>query len=87
VSAPTPAERLRAFVHARCAARPGAAELRDDTPLVSGGLIDSLRLTELILFLEELREAPLDVEQLQPGSFRDLATIRRVFLGETGARP
>lgn len=78
----TAAERLRAFVLERGAGRLGAAELRDDTSLLACGLIDSLRLSELILLLEELSERPIDVEQLQPGSFRDLATIRRVFLGE-----
>jgi hypothetical protein len=55
------------------------ADLRDDTPLVSTRLVTSLHVMDLILFIESLRQAPVDVESLRPGAFGDLATIHRTF--------
>ncbi len=35
-------------------------EVSDDTPLISGGLIDSIEVVQLIVFLEERFEIDLD---------------------------
>ena len=55
-------------------------ELRDDTALFENRIITSLQVMDLIVFVESLREKPLDVERLAPGSFRDIDTICRSFL-------
>ena len=58
--------------------------VRDDTPLLEQRIITSFQVLDLLLHLEHLRGAPIDREQLQPGSLRDVATIARVFLGAGG---
>ncbi len=77
----TASERLHAWVvaHASVPVRPQDVDER--TPLLARGLLTSLQIVELILFLEELSGRPVDVARLRPGAFRDLATIRRAFLG------
>jgi hypothetical protein len=64
------------------AANPGrdAAGLTMYTPLIRERWLTSLRITDLLLLVEELRGAPLDPRTLVPGAFRDLATIERTFL-------
>jgi hypothetical protein len=54
--------------------------LTDDLPLLEGRYLTSLHVPELILLLERLRGQAIDVEQLRPGDFRDIATIAARFL-------
>lgn len=54
--------------------------LGDETPLLASRVITSFDLLELILHLEQTRGAPISRDELTPGSFRDVATIARVFL-------
>lgn len=54
--------------------------LGDETPLLASRVITSFDLLELILHLEQTRGAPISRDELSPGSFRDVATIARVFL-------
>ncbi len=53
----------------------------DDTPLISGGLIDSMKLIDLILELEEALGVRIPASEVQPDDFD---SIRRI--GETLAR-
>jgi hypothetical protein len=55
------------------------AQLTDHTPLVSSRLVTSLQVTDLLLFIESLRERPVEVESLAAGAFSDLETIHRTF--------
>jgi hypothetical protein len=59
-----------------------AAELDDDTPLLEKRILTSLQLAELLLFLEELREQPVDLESLTGAAFRDLGSMVKAFLPE-----
>ena len=52
-----------------------AAEIADDTPILERRIVKSLDILDLILFLEELREKPIDVEKLKPGVFRNIDAI------------
>jgi acyl carrier protein len=54
-------------------------QLRDDTPILERRLISSLQVMELILFLEQLRGAPVDAEAIRPGAFRDIDSIYQSF--------
>jgi acyl carrier protein len=68
-------ERLRAFLETiRHADRP-VGDLADDDPLVASGLIDSLAVVELIIYLES--EVGLDFSQtgVQPDSLRSVTAI------------
>lgn len=51
------------------------ADIRDDTPILERRIVKSLDIMDLILFLEELRGRPIEVEKLKPGVFRDIDAI------------
>ena len=51
----------------------------DDTPLFRSGVLKSVQVTDLILYIEELSERSVNVEQIKPGVFRDIDTIYRHF--------
>lgn len=72
-------QRLRAWIleHGRL---PAGAELTDETPLLERRILSSLQLADLLLFLEELRGEPVDLEGLTGASFRDLGAMARAFL-------
>jgi len=61
------------------AAIPAGADFDDSTPLISSRLITSLQVTELLLFIEEIRAEPLDIGLLKPGVFRDIDSIYATF--------
>lgn len=55
------------------------SDIQDDTPILERRIVKSLDIMDLILFLEELRGRPIDVEKLKPGVFRDIDAIWRNF--------
>lgn len=59
-------------------------ELTDDTAILERRLITSLQVMDLILFIEELSGASIDVSQLKQGVFRNVDAIWRSFFA---ARP
>jgi acyl carrier protein len=61
-----------------------ATDVADDTPILERRIVKSLDIMDLILFLEELRGAPIDVEKLRPGVFRDIDAIWKNFFGPPG---
>ncbi len=56
-----------------------ADELDDQTPFLEQGIISSVQLMELILFLEDLSGNTIDVKSLKKGMLRDIDTIFRNF--------
>lgn len=74
-------EALRQWIRAHAGA-PAADAVQDRTPLISSRLITSLRVLDLVLFIEELRSAPIDVRMLRPEAFRDIDTICATFFGD-----
>lgn len=60
------------------------ASVRDDTPLLKERVITSLDIVDLLLHLEAETGRGIRRDQLQPGSFRDIATIARVFVLDGG---
>jgi len=53
-----------------------------DTPLFEGGLIDSIRVLELIAWTEEAIGAQIPDARIRMDNFRTVARIAEVFLGE-----
>lgn len=68
---------LRAWVQVR--AGDDAPVVDDTTPLIGSRLITSLQVMDLLLFVEELREEPLDPAALRPGAFRDIDALYETF--------
>ena len=60
-------------------------DLSDDTPLFRSGVLKSVQVSDLILYIEELAARAVDVEQLKPGAFRDIDTIYRNFFARDHA--
>ncbi len=52
----------------------------DDTPLLEERVITSFDVLDLLLYLEHASGRAIERSQLVPGSFRDIATIARVFI-------
>ena len=59
--------------------------LGDDTPLFRSGILKSIQVSDLILYIEELAGRAVDVEQIKPGVFRDIDTIHRSFFAHDRA--
>jgi len=54
--------------------------LTETTPIFEAGHLDSIGVLELIFLLEELSGQEVDVDDLDPDSFRDIESIFRVFI-------
>jgi hypothetical protein len=70
---------LRAFVQRRTRGQP----VTDQTPLFTQRLLRSVHVPELILLLERLRGAPIDVEHLRQGDLDSIDVMVASF-GEAG---
>ena len=58
------------------------AEISDDTELLRERVITSFQVIDLILYLEHERGRPIERSDLEPGCFRNIATIAKIFLRE-----
>ena len=56
-----------------------ANEPADDTPIIERRYLTSLQVAELLVFIEQLRQAPVDPARLQPGVFRSIDAIHAAF--------
>ncbi len=75
---------LRAWV-VRKNGKISAEQLRDDTPIIEERVVTSLQIMDLILFIEELRGAPVDVESLRGGAFSSINAIYAAFFAKEAA--
>lgn len=66
-------ESLRAFIEQHNL--DGRATLSEDTPLLEWGVLDSLGLAELTVFVEERFGLSVPIEAITPDNFRDLRAI------------
>jgi len=57
-------------------------ELDDQTPILEQRILSSLQVMDLILFLEQLTDKPIEVEMLQVGVFRSIDMLYRHFFAE-----
>src|SRR5690606_23594847 len=56
-----------------------AGELTDQTPLLESGLITSLDIVELVLFIEELRGSEIETDDIEPQVFTSVDTLWQGF--------
>ncbi len=57
-----------------------------DTPLLEERIITSFDVLDLLIHLEQASGMPIGRDQLKPGSFRDIATIARIFITREGEK-
>jgi hypothetical protein len=75
-------QEIRAELHAWVLGKSkdlGPDQLTGRTPLFEERYLRSVHLPELLLLIEKLTATPVDVENLQPGDFRDIDTIVERF--------
>lgn len=71
-------QQLRTWIINRAKDKPDG--FRDDIPILESGILSSLDIVELILFIENLRGGvEVSVEDLDGGAFRDVDAIYRSF--------
>lgn len=75
---------LRCWI-AKTSGKTSVEALDDDTPLFRSGILKSVQVTDLILFIEELSERPVDVERIKPGVFSNIDAIYECFFGSSHA--
>ena len=74
-------ESIRAFI-LEYAANRGVTELKDDEPILTSNIIDSLGSFEMILFLEKAFALKVEDADMVPGNFRTLNDVERFVLGK-----
>ena len=70
---------LRDWIVNRAKEKPES--LSDDTPIMENGILSSLDVVELILFIEHIRGDEVDTDSLEPESIRDVNAIYQTFFG------
>jgi acyl carrier protein len=58
---------------------PVNGELPDDTPLLERGILSSLDIVELVLFIESLRGDEVDTEAIEPQVFTSIDSLYTGF--------
>lgn len=71
-------EQLLTYLRSRA---PERGEITVDFDLLDNKVIDSLGFTEFLFVLEEVRDLPLEVEDVRADDFRSVRAISRNFLG------
>ena len=62
--------------------KPIDGELTDAMPLIEEGILSSVQVPDLILYIEELRGRPVEIGELKPGAFRSIDAIAAAFFSE-----
>ena len=69
---------LRAWIRAHNPDVP-PDEPADDTPIIERRYLTSLQVADLLLYIEEVRQAPVDPRRLKAGVFRSIDAIHATF--------
>lgn len=72
---------LRRWI-AETSGRVACADVADDTPIFRDGILKSVQVSDLILYIEELSGSAMEVEKITPGAFRDIEAICRHFFAD-----
>lgn len=62
-------------------AKAPAIDLADDTPILDKGILSSLDVVELVLFIESLRGDEVDPDAIEPETFRSIDAMMKGFFG------
>jgi acyl carrier protein len=75
--------RLKEWILRRAKA-PAGRTLEDDAPILAAGLLSSLDVVELILYIESLRGDEVDIETIEPAVLSNVDTLYEGFFGAAG---
>ena len=76
-------DRLRDWILVRSKSPPGT-ELTDNTPILDSGLLSSLDVVELVVFVENLKGEEVDVDAIEPEVITNIDTLYKGFFGPNG---
>ena len=76
-------DRLRDWILIRSESPPGT-ELEDNTPILDSGLLSSLDVVELVVFVESLKGEEVDVDAIEPEVITNIDTLYKGFFGPNG---
>lgn len=76
-------EKVRAFVLEYAAGR-GLTEVKDDEPLLTNNVIDSVGAFRMIAFLEETFPLTIEDTDMVPENFQTLNNVERFVAGKLG---
>jgi acyl carrier protein len=77
-------EQLRGWILRRSQSK-ATKELKDDTPILESGLLSSLDVVELILFIESLLGTEVNVDDIEPEVLTNVSTIYEGFFRDSAA--
>ena len=60
-------------------------ELANDTPILATGLLSSLDVTELILFIESLKGEEVDLDAIEPEVLENVDTLYQAFFKDASS--
>ncbi len=66
-------EHLRTFIITK--SKVNATDVGADTPLIDSGIVDSLLITELIIYVEDVLDINIDIDDFRLASFRTIGAI------------
>ena len=69
---------LRAWIRAHNPDVP-PGEPADDTPIIERRYLTSLQVADLLLYIEEVRQTPVDPRRLKAGVFKSIDAIHATF--------
>ena len=73
-------ESLRGWILSRAGAQTG--RLADDAPILAEGLLSSLDVVELVLFVESLRGEEVDADAIEPEALASIDALYATFFGD-----
>ncbi|MFT7074526.1 MAG: acyl carrier protein [Planctomycetota bacterium] len=74
-------QQLRSWIAER-AHLSSAKELEDDTQILEQGLISSLDVVELMLFIESILEEEIDADDIEPDVFQSIDRLYEHFFSQ-----
>lgn len=64
----------------------GADDLSDDASLLADGILDSMAVLEMVLFIEETLGVPVADEEVLPEHFDSVEALTRFVIGKATAQ-
>jgi acyl carrier protein len=71
-------QRLRDYIGNSLAGDSQAGPITDDTPLLDHGVIDSMGLMQLVMFIEEQTGVRVPDEEVLPDNFQSVTSIEQL---------
>lgn len=71
-------QQLRSWITKHAKNRPGA-DFSDETPILEQGILSSLDIVELVLYIESLRGDEVDTDAIEPDAFTSVNAIYKAF--------